>query len=234
MIRAAIYNQWGQPYSSKKLLPASVTIGSHGCFMTSLTMALPNFGIVRPTDGTFFDPGEVRDKLVAAYGFNAEGFLTYDGVERAFPMLHFYDRLYTDNDPRNNGAEIRAAAALKKVRRLLDLGQPTILAVDNIGNDGYPDHAVLAVDYTLGPDGLVKDFLIHDPDGGKVINFTSKYGPPLTKLYGMVVIIGSPIEYPAQSTDKEDGASLWMAAEIKKGMNVNTHARTLVDSFLST
>ena len=232
MMKTQNFNQWDQRWGQKRLSPSSWTMANSGCFITSLTNALPNFSIVK-ADGSPFDPGEVLDRLIAVDGLDAGGQMTYEGIMRAFPALYFHDRIYTTNDPRNNGVEMKSDVAIKKVRRLLDVGQPTILAVDNIGNDGWPDHAVLAKDYVLDASGTVVDFKISDPDGGRDITFTSKYGPLLTKLYGFVILVGPPIEFPDASTDQEEGMGLWKSAQIRQGKNVATYSKELIDSILS-
>jgi len=232
MIKTSLYNQWSGPWANRILTPSNFLFANYGCFIDALTMGLPNWAILRD-DGTPLDPGEVLTKLIAKNALNSDGFLTYDGVMRTFPQLYYHDRVYTTNDPSSNHSEMNADIAVRKVKKLLDHGQPTILAVDNADNDGYPDHAVLAYDYILGSDGKISDFFINDPDGGRAIKFTEKYGPPLTKLYGYVAIIGPPLEYPSQSTDADDGTSIWKSAEIKKGHNVQTYSRELIDSFLS-
>lgn len=233
MMSVSLFNQWSGFWAALRLTPSNWTMANSGCYITSLTMALPNWAILRE-DGTELNPGEVLEKLIASNSLNADGFLTYDGMMAAFPSLYFHDRIYTSNDPRNNGLEMRAETALKRIRRQLDLGQPTILCVDNLGNDGIPDHAVLAVDYIMGANDVPVDFIIHDPDGGKKLQFTEKYGTPLTKLYGYISIIGPPIEFPTQSTDKEDGHAAWKAAMVRKGINVKTYSKEILDALLSS
>lgn len=220
------YNQGDPRWRDKKLSPSALTMGGYGCYITSFTMALHNFAIS-------LDPGQVLEKLIAKNGLNYDGFLTYDGVMRAFPAVYFNERVYTTNDPSSNGLEMRPEIAIKKVRRLLDLGQPTILCVDNQGNDGVPDHAILAKDYLVNPMGSVTDFRIHDPDGGRELWFTEKYGPVLTKLYGYVSLIGPPIAFPDQSTDQEDGGALWKASQVRRGINVGTYSKEIMDNLLS-
>lgn len=215
MIRTSRWNQWGQSWSNMKLVDDKpMTLGSDGCYITSLTMGLPNRGILNP-DGSFMNPGQVLNRLKAVGGLNNDGLLTYDGVERAFPQLSFYDRIYTTNDPSSGGSEMQASVAIMKVKRLLELGQPTILCVDNLKNDGIPDHAVLAHDFvSLGQDKY--DFLINDPDGGKQMYFTSKYGDPMTKLYGYVAIIGQAGDLPSWSTEGSESAAIAKISAVKE------------------
>jgi hypothetical protein len=206
-------------------------MANSGCFITSFTQALPNWAVLND-DGTSLTPGQVLDRLIAVNGLSIDGQLSYDGVMRAFPSLYFHDRLYTTNCPGKNTLLTQTDAVIAKVRRLLDCGQPTILAVDNLNADGIPDHSVLACDYLTGPDGKVTDFRLHDPDGGRDILFSSRYGDIRTKLYGAVIIIGPPVAFPDQSTDKEDGVALWKATQIRRGINVATYAKELIDTLL--
>ena len=225
MLNLPVYNQGDELWRNRRMAPSQYTIGQAGCYITSFTMSLHNFAIN-------LTPGQVLDRLIAVNGLNNEGLLTYDGMMRAFPSVFFYDRVNTTNDPSSNGVEMRADVAIRKVRRLLDLGQPTILCVDNLGNDGYPDHAVIAKDYKLSGSEVI-DFRIHDPDGGKELWFTEKYGPLMTKLYGYVALVGPPINFPDQSTDQEDGGALWKASQVRRGINVGTYTKEIMDNLLA-
>ena len=220
-----VFSQQDPKWRDKKLSPSNLSMSSHGCYITSLTMAMHNFSIK-------LTPGEVLDKLVAANGLNGDGLLTYDGVMRAFPKLYFHNRIYTTNDPSSNGFEMQIDVALEKVVRLLDLGQPTILCVDNVLHDGIPDHAVVAVDYMFGNNGVFLDFKIHNPDGGKEQWFSERYGDPKKFLYGYVTIIGSPISFPDQSKYQKEGTALWKAAMVKKGIDVQTYVNEIIENLL--
>lgn len=220
-----IFAQQDPKWRDKKLSPSNLEMGGYGCYLTSLTMAMHNFSIK-------LNPGEVLDKLIAANGLNSDGLLTYQGVMTAFKDLYFHERVYTTNDPSSNGMEMQIDVAMEKVVRLLDLGQPTILCVDNVLHDGIPDHAVVAVDYEFGRNGVFLDYKIHNPDMGKVQWFSERYGDPKKFLYGYVAIIGAPIAYLDQSRFQGFGTALWKAAMVKKGVNVATYSKEIIENML--
>lgn len=204
MITLPAYSQLEPKWGAKRIptKAGTITMSSDGCYVTSLTMLLANYAI-------YLDPGQCLDKLIGVSAFLENGFLTYDGVMRAFPDVIFSERVYTKNDPSKNIVKIETAVAIEKVKRYLRLGQPVILCVDNLYNDRIPDHAVVLYDY----DGL--HFWIHDPDGGKTIAFDLKYGDPMTNLYGYIALIGPPINFPKDGLPGF-GQALWKMAKFKK------------------
>ena len=185
MITIPTFSQWGQPWSQKTLAPSNLTLATHGCYLTSIAMLMHNGAIT-------FDPGQVRDKIVAVNGLLPSGEVTYSGVMAAFPQVYFHERGYTSNTVDTNIMKTNIDVALRKIQRLVSLGQPVILSVDNIGNDNNPDHAVVLFD---APDDLNK-WRIKDPDGGLDIFFKDKYGDPRTEVFGWIVILISPISFP--------------------------------------
>jgi hypothetical protein len=203
-------------------------MASDGCFITSYAMCLKAWGVDT-------NPGEVLDRLLAVNGLDGFGQLTYSGVERAYPQIHFHDRIYTSIDPRNSGAEMDVKVALMRIRRLLDLGQPVILTVDCVGNDRIADHAVACFDYKL--DGnVVIDLKIHDPAFGKTMWISEHYGRPLESVYGYVALIGPPI---TETVPKGLGVALWKSKELMRaGMQKDygkiwTYGRELADTIMA-
>jgi len=223
MMNTPIFNQADPKWADKKLLPTNLTMRRWGCYITSLSSMLHNFA-------KELDPGQVLDKLIEVNGISTDGLLTYDGVMRAFPDLYFNTRAYTSNDPSAHLQKMPVDVALDRVARLLYLGQPTILCVDNLYNDRIPDHAILATD-TKRNLGKITDFRVMDPDGGHDRWFSEKYGPLRENLYGYVSIIGPPVWFPEDS-DPKAGSALWKAAEIKQGHSVETYAREILDTLL--
>lgn len=192
--------QWGNdviPTAS-----GTITLHSDGCYITSLTAALWNYEIQ-------LTPDKVLAALVANGGINAQGWVTYDGVERAFPSVCYSERVYTKNDPSPDIAKMETAVAIEKVKKYLKLGQPVILSVYLPVNQQKPNHAVCCYDW----DG--QHFWIMDPDGGRQITFDSRYGDPLTNLYGYVALIGPPIAFPKDGYPGL-GSALWKIAKFYK------------------
>lgn len=210
MLIIETYAQQDKRWGNLELVPG-YPMSRWGCFVTSLAMKLR------------LTPDKVLDKLKEYDGIDPQGMMTYDGVQKAFPEVHFIERVYTKDDPSRNFLKMETKAALDKVRRYLDLGQAVVLCVDNVGDDGIPDHAVLAHGY--GGD----DFRIKDPDHGRDIWLSEKYG----KVYGYVGLVSPPDSYPDGSPYKNLGGAFWKAAEIRAGRNVSTYSREIVDSFLS-
>lgn len=222
-----LYSQWGQPWSDKLIGNTNHTMARKGCYVTSITMMMHNYDVK-------IDPGEVLDKLNSVDGFISGGLVTYSGVERAFPGVHFYQRVYTTNDKDARFMPMQITAAIGKIKHLLDYGLPTILCVDNLYNDGVPDHAVCAKGYEIGRNGLEVDFKIHDPDGGLDIWFSEKYGDPMKKLYGYISIIGAPQSGKMTNV----GKGIWKAMELRRAYfnkemwKVDTYARELPDTLI--
>ena len=219
MIKTITYSQQWSEWGNLLMKPTNLAMRGWGCYITSLSMKLCQ------------SPKNVLEQLIDVGGINDGGLMTYDGVEEAFPKVHFKERVYTDNDPDKNRVKMDIDCAVNKVRRYLDLGQATILCVDNVGNDGIPDHAILAYDYILDGDEVI-DFKVLDPDCGINRTFTSKYGNLRDNLYGYVGIISPPDSFPDQSKFSRLGGAFWKAAEIADGKHVETYAREILDSFL--
>ena len=191
-INLPVYSQWGQPWSSKKLGTSPYSMGTDGCFVTSVTALMSPYQIK-------LDPGQVLDKLNAVGAIDQWGFLDHNKIGNAFPWVYFYGRERTTNDPTKDVSKKTIDAAMRSIKKFIDIGNPVVLTVDNMKNDGIPDHAVAAEDYIL-KNNVVSDFTIMDPDGGKKILFSSKYGDPWKKLYGYIAFIGPTQEF-------RDGAS---------------------------
>lgn len=199
------FSQWGQAWSSKKMGNSPYTLATDGCYVTSLTALMWPYAIP-------LDPGQVLDKLNAAGAISNDGFLGYSGVEAAFPWVKFHDRIRTTNDPTPGVSKMDIGVAIKNIKKLIDLGNPVILTVDNIRNDGIPDHAVCGYDYTD------TDLRIMDPDGGRDIMFSSKYGDPQKKLYGYIAFIGPTIMFKDGTPEITKSASqaLWKLSQVRK------------------
>jgi hypothetical protein len=213
------YSQFDQRWKDKLLGESTLNLGGFGCYLTALTMKLK-------THAVDLNPGEACERMNRYNGFDKSGLMTYDGVERAWPQLLFHERGYTTNDPSNNIRKTDIKVAIDKIFKLAMLGQPVILCVDNMYNDGIPDHAILLVPEKAG------DWTIHDPDGGKKIKFQDKYGDPMQKLYGWVSIIGPPTEFPDDSKAGL-GQAFYKLAQAKKGVNVSLNVKEAFDTFLS-
>lgn len=219
-ITIPLYSQYDPKWKDRSLGKSSLHMGDSGCYVTSFCMMISNFAINE-------NPEIVVTKLSLANAFTDEGFLTYDGLMRAYPTVVFNERVNTTNAMTNVGSRTLIDVCIKKIQKLIRYGQPTILLVDNIGNDGIQDHAVCAYDYKTNNDESI-DFKIHDPDGGRDIWFTDKYGSVEKKLYGYLSIIGSPIAFP-DNGDSVLGGVVYKLAEAKRGVNVSQNVKEAFD-----
>lgn len=221
-----LYNQSDPQWADYKMgvLPdgSFLTMRRWGCLVTSVSMALKNYAIDA-------DPGFLCALLGGVGGLDKEGNLVHSGIEKLYPNVIFYERRYTTNYPSPTPTpKLLIGEALSRLDRYLKLGQPVILEVDNVGNDGRPDHWVVAKEYKNG------DFLIHNPDGGVEQWFSQRYGDPVKKLYGYYQIIGSPVGFPTNSTpqNQELGLAAWKAAMVWKGKNVSTYSKEILEAIL--
>lgn len=222
----AQYSQTDPKWGAKKLSPSPFSMAQFGCLVTSISNALANYAV-------YEDPGTVLDKLIAVGGFDQYGNLNHEAVPKAYPQLIFYERQYTTNCKKQNVSKVQAAVALERVKKLLKLGQPVHLHVDNLYNDKMEDHFVTAVDFEDSK------LVIHNPDGGKKEVFDNRYGDPLTNLYGYYALIGPPINFPKDGWPGF-GQSLWKLAKFRKdnGSALNKliaphYVSEAIDSFIS-
>jgi len=222
MINLPLYNQgnpqWGDYVMGKWPDGTLLTMRRWGCMVTSLSMALKNYGIDA-------DPGFLCSLLGGTGGLDQEGNLVHSGIEKIYPDVVFYERQYTSNYPGNTPKpKLLIGESLRRLQSYLSLGQPVILEVDNVGNDGRPDHWVVAKEYRDG------DFLIHNPDGGIEQWFSKRYGDPAQKLYGFYQVIGQPTGFPPNSPPERQnlGLAAWKAAQVWKGKNVATYSKEIL------
>lgn len=186
--------------------------------VTSLSMALSNYAID-------VDPGELCKKIVAVGGFDAQGYFDNNVIPRMFPTVLNYERGNTTNLP--NG-KIQPATAVEKIKSLVMAGQPVLLWVDSILQDGQADHWVVAKDVKGD------DFLINNPAGGVEQWFSVRFGDPLKKIYGYLAIVGPPINFPdtASQSDMKRGQAMFKAAQVAQGKNVQTYAKEILQDLI--
>jgi len=173
MIKLSSLQQADPRWGSKSLGGSALTIASDGCTLTSLTMAMQNWGIN-------LRPDEVEAKLRAVGGFE-NGRIIWTKIPVAFPELLFHYRWDTTNNPNTSiFQKITPEAALLKIRRLIQLGQPVHLQVSN------------GIHWVLGFE--VNCMMIMDPLMVGPIPYAHKYGDILKTLWGFSIVLGSPLE----------------------------------------
>jgi hypothetical protein len=223
MLRYTTYRQGDPKWAATKIgvFPGgkTVTLGSHGCFITSFTNALANYAI----DIT---PPQAVAKLLAVNGLTTDGQLTYDGIMRAFPDVAFWGRHDTTVNNQPNYSRMDIGVALKRIQKLVRLGQPVILCVDAINNDKIADHAVLCVS---------ENFDVVDPAYGDLKPIAFRYGQPDRSIYGFVALIGSPVEFNDE-TYAPEGQALWKMTQAYKlagNAAAKQYAKEAIDILLS-
>ena len=206
-MQVKLQNQGDPRWFSEEMAPG-VKIGPEGCFLSCIAMALGNYAIDT-------DPGSLSTALKPLGGFDSEGNMNHNKLPLLYPQILDFRRVDTTNAP-GGGGKTLPLTAIEDIKRLISIGMPVQVWVDNVGNDGKPDHWVLCKDYKNG------DFLINNPDGGLEQWFSVRYGDITKKLYGYYAMIGPPIAFPDSSTqaDHEDGQAAYAASQGTKVKDV--------------
>jgi hypothetical protein len=138
---------------------SSITIGTDGCAITSLTMLVNGYGFSET-------PESVNNKLVAmgaGAGFIG-GMVVWGAITRAFPAIVYRDRVIWNDQP----------ASLSGIDAALSSGQPVVVQLDHSPSPGLQNHWVVLV---AKQDS---DYLMLDPwpypQGDQPLSLSSKYG----------------------------------------------------------
>ncbi len=206
------YNQADPRWANEPMGTSGEIMRRFGCLVTAISSSLKAYGLD-------FDPGALCRKLSSVGGFDQHSNLLHEAIEKIHHNLVFYVRVYTTNSPALS-QKVLVGAAMSQVNNLLDLGHPVMLEVDNVGNDGRPDHWVQARGHANG------DYLVMNPDGGTEHWFSSRYGDPARKLFGYYAILGDQPEGPKL------GKVAWKAAMVWKGKSVDTYSKEILDALI--
>jgi hypothetical protein len=174
--------------------------------------------------GHNLDPRGMRDALAANDALTDGGEVWWMSLTKALKGVHFRGRNSTQNEPDPCHQVMVTDEAIRRVNRLIELGCPIPVNVDNIGHDGRPDHWVLMVSRFGEADNML------DP-AGDLTTFEGKYGDPKDALYGYAAIVGPQLYYPEDS-DKPAGTALWKLIEYGKYGTVN-YLPEAIDHLLS-
>lgn len=219
MINVPRYRQTDPAWASTPLCAGTTrTLGSHGCLITCLAMLSYN-------TGHNLNPREMRDALDKEDGLTDGGEVWWMSLGMALPKVHFVDRMDTDLSPDKNHLTMRVDQAIKRVNRLVEMGCPVPINVDNINHDGRPDHWVLMVDKFGKPDNM------HDPASGET-EFESRYGEPQKGLFGFASVVGPQLSYP-ENSDYPSGAALWKLKEWKAGRGRDNYIDEAISHLLA-
>lgn len=217
MIAPPTFSQLNPLWASKPLGTSGRTVGSDGCLDTCLAMALANYAIQET-------PATVVDKLNAVGGIFPSGDTSWQAIQQAWPQVTFIFRWDTTNYPVGKHQKLDAQAAVRKVAQLIRLGQCVPLNVKTSPSLALPNHFVLA--YDVNSAGT--DFKIKDPNGGVDAYFSQRFGDPMTQIYGLGALAGTPVEYP-DSGYPWAGTALGKAGMVSRGVNVGTYSGEILN-----
>lgn len=158
MLDIAPLSQRDPRWASDKLGNSNLTIGSHGCLVTCLAMAV---GVT---------PAEFNRRLREVGGFT--GALVYwKMVEVAYPQLDYYKFIDCRYVP----------APLNEIDAMLALGIPVEVEVDFNPDTAFVDQHWILI---IGKAG--DDYIANDPWTGERISFRAKYGDPARWIFRIV------------------------------------------------
>jgi hypothetical protein len=144
-------------WKDKPLGDSSNKLGSWGCLLTSITMALNGLGCNET-------PDTVNDKMKAAGGFQ-DAFLIPSVLPSVFPNIMYKGVQPCENSP----------APLDQIDEALAEGKPVVLQVDWNKQAGIQTHFVLAK-ARQGDDYLLYDPYMYPGDGPtKDVLLTQRY-----------------------------------------------------------
>jgi hypothetical protein len=223
-----LYNQGDARWGNKPLGTSGVVMSSHGCYVTSTCMAINNYGYR-------LDPGQLCDALNANNGFDAEGQMKWDVLEKVCPNVVFADAFWTTKFVAGaNLLKVQQEAALQRLEKCVRIGIPVVLCVDmpNVNWPGFPDHAVVL---KHAPPGRI-GWKVYDPAGGLEIELAAgqRYGTPEQAVYGARIVVGHGQTLPDYSDlrDAEDGLRAFRASQAWRGRNQATYLAELKDSYI--
>lgn len=206
--------RWG----FKPLGTQGQTLASAGCLISALASGFGQYGLD-------LRPDEMLVKLNQVNGILPSGELDTGTIVKAFPNICFRGRWDTDLMKDGNHSVMEYDWAMKKILRLIELGNPVYLAVDypGFGTPGKADHFVTLVSNSWD---------IMDPADGQFHKLQDKYGDINKAIYGFLALVGPPISVDVGG-DIKIGIAAWKAGMAKKGgPNTSTYINEILDSLL--
>lgn len=218
MINVPLFNQWDQRWRFEKLGKTGRTLGSDGCAMTCLGMFQG------------LNPIETLNRMNGVGGVMDSGDLLWTKVHEAFPSVRFHFRWGTVIEDRYSALRKQVAVAYADICILLALGQPVLVRTTNPSG---LFHWVLAKEILPG------DLLVNDPDGGKEIAYSSRFGNPSETILAYAILIKQPdglADNVSESLKRDillsTAIALPKAAAIRAGESVDVYSKELLDTFL--
>jgi hypothetical protein len=186
---------------------SSITIGTDGCAITSLTMLVNGYGFSET-------PESVNNKLVAmgsGSGFIG-GMVVWGAITRAFPAIVYRNIIIWNDQP----------ASLSAIDASIGAGQPVVVQVDRSPSAGLQNHWVVLV-AKQGSDYLMLDPWPYPPSG-QPVTLSSRYGfgrPPedvITAAVWYDAIGSSTAPLPT------DGLYVRVPLSLSAGLNLRSQA----------
>ena len=116
----ATWLQAGQSWSSIHLGTSSLTIGSSGCLVTSISMLIARSGVPTNIEGEF-NPGTFVEMLNTVGGFDAGGNFNWTSVSKVAPNFQYVSRIPVSGKTREE--------KLDSIKSLLDQGYYVVIEV---------------------------------------------------------------------------------------------------------
>lgn len=221
MILLKTYNQLDPQWASKRLGSSTFTMADGGCYTSVEAMILsstPKYASITP--------GDICDALNANFGY-LDGMVNWDVLNRLFTDLFFYEREWTSNLADNRVVRMNIDEAIHRCKVANRQGLPVGLCVGLGVPHGRVNHIVCGYDL---PDDTTK-WKIKDPDGGRDIYFSDRYGSVEQNLMGFRTTVVPPVTFPDFSTDQDerDAQAMIAASMVVKGVNVGTYGKQMLD-----
>jgi len=205
--------------------PSNLTMGDYGCLVTCEAMIVSNYALDRLEPDGDITPGELCDRVITNGGFGTDG--NEDGMvlNKVWKQMYWLERVYTTNFPDKDTSRMEINVALRRIKRLIALGQPVILHVDYPNdNDAVhrPDHFIVC--YSSGWDCI-------DAYDGRRLKLPERYGIPEKAIFGYLAYIGPAIGYE-DTGDSAAGSAAWKLSQVLKKMSINDPNRQYVKEAL--
>lgn len=172
------HNQWNPQWANEEMGISGLKFGKWGCLATCVVGVLENTQVK-------ISPKEFNRVMSRENGYMGSGDLNWQALGRIYPQVYFRDRSYIIHGNRSFAYMFTKEEGVSRIRTLIRMGLPVPVLIDAWGNDGVPDHWVLAT--AALDDG---SFKVMNPDGGKFEYYAP--GEMQHKAYGWATLIVTP------------------------------------------
>lgn len=231
MINLVPFKQGDPKWSQTVMKPGTLNLGQAGCLVTSCAMALSNY-MIKNENGEPINPGELCEKMNNKGGFDTGSFMVLDTPARLWPSISLVGRYFTSLYQQGNVAKVEISEAVKRIKRLIQLGIPVAVNVDTTPKDPVknPTHWVILFDL-VG----TNDFQMIDPIDGKSMKLSSRYDFADKAIFGYTAWIGPAVSFP--NTDNggmpNEGVTAWKLSQVIKGISKDLYTREAFESLIN-